>query len=90
MEFIDAHSHIWTPDTERYPLTAGYRRLNMAPPSFTAEQLQQHMRPVGVNRVVLIQMSFYGYDNSYMLDSIRAFPGMFSGVAVIDQDGPRP
>ncbi|MEO1998737.1 MAG: amidohydrolase family protein, partial [Planctomycetaceae bacterium] len=50
----------------------------------------QHMRPVGVNRVVLIQMSFYGYDNSYMLDSIRAFPGMFSGVAVIDQDGPRP
>ena len=90
MNFIDAHSHIWTPDTDRYPLAAGFRRLNMAPASFTAEQLQQHMRPVGVNRVVLIQMSFYGYDNSYMLDSIRAFPGMFSGVAVIDQDAPRP
>jgi len=90
MKFIDAHSHVWTPDTERYPLAAGFRRLNMAPLSFTAQQLQQHMRPVGVNRVVLIQMSFYGYDNSYMLDSIRGFPGMFSGVAVIDQDAPRP
>ncbi|HEV7224326.1 MAG TPA: amidohydrolase family protein, partial [Pirellulales bacterium] len=35
-------------------------------------------------RIVLIQMSFYGFDNAYMLDSIERFPGVFSGVAVID------
>lgn len=90
MNFIDAHSHIWTPDTKKYPLAAGYFLDVMEPPSFTAEELQQHMKPVGVDRVVLIQMSFYGFDNSYMLDSIRKYPGMFSGVAVIDQDADQP
>tara|TARA_B100000029_G_scaffold501331_1_gene574527 strand:- start:469 stop:1299 length:831 start_codon:yes stop_codon:yes gene_type:complete len=89
MKFIDAHSHIWTPDTKAYPLGPGYRRFNMKPPSFTVAELQDNMKQVGVNRVVLIQMSFYGYDNSYMLDSIRKHPKMFSGVAVIDQDQPR-
>lgn len=90
MNFIDAHSHIWTPDTQSYPLAAGYFRDHMQPPSFTAEELLAMARPVGVNRVVLIQMSFYGYDNSYMLDVIRKYPRNFVGVAVIDQDGRRP
>lgn len=90
MNDIDAHSHIWTPDTRHYPLAAGFRRANMEPPSFTVEELREQMQPVGVNRVVLIQMSFYGYDNRYMLDAIQKHPGMFSGVAVIDQDAWRP
>lgn len=90
MNSIDAHSHIWTPDTGHYPLAPGFRRANMEPASFTAEELQAQMKPAGVNRVVLIQMSFYGHDNSYMLDTIKRFPGMFSGVAVIDQNAPNP
>ena len=90
MKFIDAHSHIWTPDTGHYPLAAGFRRANMEPASFTVEELQRLMKPAGVNRVVLIQMSFYGYDNSYMLDTIQRFPGQFSGVAVIDQNAKQP
>ena len=90
MKYIDAHSHIWTPDTEKYRLTAGYFRANMDPPSFTVEELQTNMKQIDVIRVVLIQMSFYGFDNSYMLDAIRDNPGMFSGVAVIDQDALRP
>ena len=90
MNFIDAHSHVWTPDTKTYPLRAGFSKSNMKPASFTAEELRQQMKPVGVNRVVLIQMSFYKFDNSYMLDAIKRFPGMFSGVAVIDHEAPRP
>lgn len=90
MNYIDAHSHVWTPDTAHYPLAAGFRRANMDPPSFTVEELQMHMKTVGVNRVVLIQMSFYGFDNSYMLDSIKNYPEMFRGVAVINQDDPDP
>lgn len=89
MIFIDAHSHIWTPDTQRYPLAAGFRRANMDPPSFTFEELSQQAIPVGVSRVVLIQMSFYGYDNSYMLDAIAKHPAMYRGVAVIDQESDR-
>lgn len=90
MEYIDAHSHVWTPDVKKYPLAPGYKVADMQPPSFTAEELQAEMMPVGVNRVVLIQMSFYGFDNSYMLDCMAKYPGMFSGVAVIDQKGSNP
>jgi predicted TIM-barrel fold metal-dependent hydrolase len=88
--YIDAHVHVWTPDLEKYPLASGYARQQMQPPSFTPEELLAHARPCGVERIVLIQMSFYGFDNSYMLDTIRRFPGVFSGVAVIDESGKDP
>jgi predicted TIM-barrel fold metal-dependent hydrolase len=83
---IDAHVHVWTPDVEKYPLAPGFSREQMKPPSFTPEELLAHARPCGVNRIVLIQMSFYGFDNRYMLDTMRRFPGVFSGVAVIDEN----
>jgi len=90
MNFIDGHSHVWTPDTKAYPLAAGFRRFDMNPPSFTVEELQVKMQSVGVSRAVLIQMSFYGFDNRYLLDSIRKYPGQFCGVAVVDQNAPEP
>ncbi|MCW0218821.1 MAG: amidohydrolase family protein [Prosthecobacter sp.] len=83
---IDAHVHVWTPDTKRYPLAKGFEKKDMAPPSFTPEQLFTHCKPEGVSRIVLIQMSYYGYDNRYMLDCIASHPGTFSGVAIIDEN----
>lgn len=82
---IDAHVHVWTPDVQKYPLARGYAVSDMRPPSFTPEQLFAHSRPEGVERIVLIQMSYYQYDNSYMLDVMRAHPGVFSGVAIVDE-----
>ena len=71
-------------------MAKGFRKQDMDPPSFTAEELLKEMNSVGVNRCVLIQMSFYGFDNSYMLDSMKRYAGKFSGVAVINQDAPDP
>ena len=88
--YIDAHSHVWTPDTARFPLAAGFRLDEMQPPSFTPQELMAHARPLGVGRAVLIQMSFYGFDNSYLLAAIAASPGAYSGVAVIDDAAARP
>lgn len=82
--YIDAHSHVWTPDTARFPLAAGFSKEQMAPPSFTPAELWSHAKPVGVDRVVLIQMSYYGTDNSYMLECIEQSAGAFRGVAVVD------
>jgi predicted TIM-barrel fold metal-dependent hydrolase len=84
MNFIDAHVHVWTPDIAHYPLAAGYKKEDMKPPSFPPEELFRHMKPVGVNRVNLIQMSFYGFDNRYMIDMIALYPDVFVGTAVID------
>jgi predicted TIM-barrel fold metal-dependent hydrolase len=85
---IDAHVHVWTPDVKRYPLAKGFSVADMQPPSFTPDQLLAEARPAGVSRVVLIQMNFYGFDNSYMLEAIRDYPGVFSGVATIDEQAP--
>jgi predicted TIM-barrel fold metal-dependent hydrolase len=63
MNYIDAHVHVWTPDTLHYPLAKGYKKEDMKPASFTPEELFKHTRPAGVNRVNLIQMSYYGFDN---------------------------
>jgi predicted TIM-barrel fold metal-dependent hydrolase len=86
--WIDAHVHVWTPDTAKYPIAEGRKKEEMQPPSFTPGELFAHCRPEGVTRIVLIQMSFYRYDNTYMLDAMRDYPGVFSGVAVIDSGAP--
>ena len=87
-DFIDAHVHVWTPDTEKYPLALGFAKNDMAPASFTPDQLFAHCKPEGVTRIVLIQMSYYKTDNRYMLDMMAAHPGVFSGVAIIDEKSP--
>ncbi|MBV6501182.1 MAG: 4-sulfomuconolactone hydrolase [Prosthecobacter sp.] len=84
--WIDAHVHVWTPDTEKYPLASGFKKEDMKPASFTPDQLFAHCRPEGVSRIVLIQMSYYKTDNRYMLDMMAAHPGTFSGVAIIDEN----
>ncbi len=88
--YIDAHSHIWTPDVAHYPLAEGFKVEDMKPPSFTAEQLLATCRPAGVGRVNLIQMSFYRFDNRYMLDMIKLYPDRFVGTAIVDPLGESP
>lgn len=86
--WIDAHVHVWTPDLQAYPLDPHFQREDMQPPSFTPEELFAQARPAGVSRIVLIQMSFYRFDNRYMLDMIARYPGVFSGVGIVDQQSP--
>lgn len=82
--WIDAHVHVWHPDTDRYPLSPNFQKSDMQPASFTADELFSHCRPSGVGRIVLIQMSFYEFDHRYMNEVMAAHPGTFSGVALID------
>ncbi len=84
MAYIDAHVHVWTADTGHYPLAPGFKPADMQPPSFTPEDLFKHCRPAGVDRVNLIQMSYYGFDNRYMLDMIALYKGTFTGTAIVD------
>lgn len=88
--FIDAHSHVWTPDLAKYPLAASFKKADMQPPSFTAEELLAQCRPVGVGRVNLIQMSYYEFDNAYMLDMIAKYPDRFVGTGIVDPLAPAP
>ena len=87
MKYIDAHVHVWTNDFNRYPLCPPFRESDMRPKTFYPEELLAHAEPSGVNRIVLIQMSYYQFDNSYMLDVIEGYPGVFSGIAIVDWEG---
>jgi predicted TIM-barrel fold metal-dependent hydrolase len=84
MGFIDAHVHVWTDDTAHYPLASGWKVEDVKPRRFTPEDLFKHTKPAGVDRINLIQMSFYGFDNRYLLDMIALHKDVFCGTAVVD------
>ena len=90
MHYIDAHVHVWTSDLSHYPLAEGYKREDMSPRTFTPDELFKHTRANGVDRINLIQMSYYGFDNRYMIDMIAAHKNVFVGTAVIDPLGRDP
>jgi predicted TIM-barrel fold metal-dependent hydrolase len=78
----DSHIHIvGVPD--RYPqlpnrtYTAGLATL---------EQLERVAAPRDVRRFVIVQPSFYGTDNSVLLQGLDALQGRGRGVAVIEPD----
>jgi predicted TIM-barrel fold metal-dependent hydrolase len=85
---IDAHVHVWPQHTDAFPLAEGFKPADMQPPSFTPEQLFAHCKPEGVTRIVLIQMSYYRFDNRYMLKAMADHPGTFGGVAIVDETQP--
>ena len=82
--YIDAHVHVWPSDTPRYTLAPDLSKAGLVD-SFTPEQLFAQCRPEGVARIVLIQMSFFRFDNRYMLDAIARYPAVFKGVAIVNE-----
>lgn len=88
MPYIDAHVHVWSDDTARYPRLGEVLCPPNAPAAFPPEELLRHARPAGVERINLIQISFYGFDNSCMLDAMARYPDVFVGTAVIDPFAP--
>jgi predicted TIM-barrel fold metal-dependent hydrolase len=86
--YIDAHVHVWTPDVTTFLRPASASGPTYKPDSFTPEQLLAIARPSGVAHIVLIQMSFYGTDNSYLLDAIKRYPDTFVGVGIVDHHSP--
>lgn len=89
--YIDAHSHIWTREVQKYPLATGKTPADLAPPSFTAEELLAVAEPENVERVVLIcHHPYYGFNNSYLIDSAARYPQAFRIVGALDENQPHP
>ena len=87
----DAHSHIWPPDVDKYPLAPGQTKKDLDPPGFTDEELLKVARPEGVGRVVLIQHSVYHlWDNAYLLDAVKRQPKSFRAQGMVDDHKPDP
>ena len=53
------------------------------------ETLLHQMNSNGVDKAVLIQLGQVRiYDNSYLIECIRRFPGRFAAVGVVDTNTP--
>lgn len=76
----DCHVHV-VGDPDRYPMVAD-RHYTPGPAS--VPDLKQHMSSLGITRVVIVQPSVYGTDNTCMLDGLRDLNGAGRGVAVLD------
>jgi len=74
-------------DTERYPFTPllGYTPKAAAP----VERLIERLDACGVGAAVLVQPSYYGYDNRYLEESLGRFPERLRGVGLADPSAPR-
>ncbi len=76
----DCATHIYN-DPKRHPFWEG---RTYTPEPATVPELKQVMRALGADRVVVVQASTYGTDNSCVIDSIRELGPGARGVAVID------
>ena len=76
----DCHLHVFG-DPARYPPAA---QRAYTPVAATLDQWRAMAAPLGLQRLVLVQPSAYGTDNTCMLDALRAAGGIARAVAVID------
>ena len=91
MVIVDTHAHAIADDLQRYPISPidGQQSDWSKEHPVTADELIAHMDRAGVDKTVLVQASsVYGYDNSYVLDSVAAHPDRFVGVCCIDATAP--
>ncbi len=84
MTYIDAHVHVWTDDYARFPFPGTQGQGTIEPRVFLPVDILAHANPCGVERIVLVQMSYYATDNSYMLHVIEEYPDVFTGIGIVD------
>lgn len=75
---FDTHAHVFV---RGLPLAQHCRYV----PDYdaTPENYITHLDQFGIDIGVLVQPSFLGTDNHYMLDALRRYPTRFRGVAVV-------
>lgn len=87
--YVDAHSHLWSPERSRYPLRPGANEADVQPKGFTPGDFFAHARPEGVNRVVIIgHTAHFGSDATYLTDVLKARPGEIAAQAYLDHADP--
>jgi predicted TIM-barrel fold metal-dependent hydrolase len=80
----DTHFHVFgTPD--RYPYQA--EELRYAPPVAEIDDYLELAAALGIQRMVLVQPSAYGRDNTCMLDAMQSLdPAVRRGIVDIDEN----
>ena len=92
---IDIHPHVIADDEARYPKDPlfGVQSDWSRERPVTIAQLVAAMDKAGVDKAAIVQASTcYGYDNSYVVEAVAAYPGRFTAVGSVDvmkEDAPQ-
>jgi len=78
---VDTHVHI-VGSLSQYSFTA---KRSYSPPEASVDQLRQLHKSLGIERVVIVQPSFYGTDNRCTLDAARSLGAAARAIVVIDE-----
>ncbi|MEM6277980.1 MAG: amidohydrolase family protein [Verrucomicrobiota bacterium] len=84
--WIDSHVHVWNTDRQTYPISKNSADHKPEPDSFMPAELFALQNGSGVQRTVLVQMSFYEFDNQLMLDVMNEYPGRFGGIGIVNHE----
>jgi predicted TIM-barrel fold metal-dependent hydrolase len=80
---VDSHVHVFSANSVKYPLSPS------APYDPDPAPLEQLIITMGVSGVdVAVQPQPYGWDNSYLSDSLAASPDRLIGIALVDPRSP--
>ncbi len=78
---IDTHTHAWNEQC----LLIDDRRYTPSQ-SHSMDMLQDQMKDAGIEQAVLVQPSFLGTNNDYLLKQLKLFPNTLKGVVVVEPD----
>jgi len=87
MNLIDSHLHAIASDTVKYPKNpiGGHQSEWSQKRPVDAEGVIKALDGAGIAKAVVVQAStVYGHDNSYVVDTVRAYPERLVGVYSID------
>lgn len=88
---IDSHCHVIATDTKRYPLKPLFGKQSDWSSAHPLDypDMVKAADEAGIAKSILVQASSaYGFDNSYVADSVAAHPERFVGVFSIDVNAP--
>jgi len=87
LHIVDIHPHIISADDARYPRAPLFGKQSewSRDRPVTLEQYLAAMEAAGVHQAAVVQASTcYGYDNSYVTDSVMQHPGTLTAVCTVD------
>ena len=84
---IDSHVHVWTLGAPPYTHNDDMSTQRPQSPGLV-ENLIRYMDLNQIDRTVLIQCMYHGYDNSYLCHCLQRFPDRLHGVALLDPNRP--
>jgi L-fuconolactonase len=91
-QLFDTHAHLISDDWDKYrpkPLRADLPTPRRTDYTVTAEALIGLMDEHDVPTACVVQRGhLYGYDNSYIIDSARKYPGRLLPVVILDTQDP--